>query len=43
MAGFCECGDGLPGFIKGGEFIELPRTTLLLRKVSAPWKYYYYY
>ena len=37
VAGACECGNELSGFIKCGEFLDQLKTNWLLKKDSAPW------
>ena len=37
MAGACECGKQLLGFIKCGEFLDWLMTCYLLREISTPW------
>ena len=32
VAGCCECGDEIPGFIKCGKFLGQPRTSWFLQK-----------
>jgi hypothetical protein len=37
LAGTCKCGNEPSGSIKCGEFLDQPKTGLLLKKESAPW------
>jgi hypothetical protein len=37
VAGTCECGNEITGFIKLGEFLDLLRTCYLFKKDSTPW------
>ena len=37
VAGTCECGNELSGYIKCGEFLDQLKNVQLLKKDSVPW------